>query len=56
VARHGGLELGRPDGDEQYITIDARERKFLQRLAANFGIEARMATDVIEVMLLKNHL
>ena len=36
--------------------IDARERKFLRRLAANFSIEARMATDVIEVMLVKNHL
>lgn len=36
--------------------IDARERKFLRRLAANFSIEARMATEVIEVMLVKNHL
>ena len=36
--------------------IDAQERRFLQRLAASFGIDARRAADVIEVMLMKNHL
>ena len=36
--------------------IDAQERRFLQRLAASVGIDARRAADVIEVMLMKNHL
>jgi len=36
--------------------IDARERKFLQRLAVNFNISARVASHVIEAMLVKNHL
>ena len=36
--------------------IDARERKFLQRLAVNFNIRARVASHVIEAMLVKNHL
>ena len=36
--------------------IDARERKFLQRLAVNFNIRARVANQVIEAMLVKNHL
>ena len=36
--------------------IDARERKFLQRLAINFNIRARVASHVIEAMLVKNHL
>jgi tellurite resistance protein len=36
--------------------IDARERKFLQRLAVNFNIRARVANHVIEAMLVKNHL
>ena len=36
--------------------IDARERKCLQRLAVNLRIPARLATDVIKVMLVKNHL
>jgi hypothetical protein len=36
--------------------IDARERRFLRRLAVNFKTNARVATKVIEVMLLKNHL
>lgn len=36
--------------------IDARERRFLQRLAENFRIPVRSATEVIEVMLIKNHL
>lgn len=36
--------------------IDAHERKFLQRLAASFSIDARMASDVIEVLRVKNHL
>ena len=36
--------------------IDARERKFLQRLAVNFNIRARVANQVVEAMLVKNHL
>jgi uncharacterized tellurite resistance protein B-like protein len=36
--------------------IDARERKFLQRLAVNFNIRARVASQVVEAMLVKNHL
>ena len=36
--------------------LDARERKFLQRLAANFNIGARVASHVVEAMLVKNHL
>jgi uncharacterized tellurite resistance protein B-like protein len=36
--------------------IDTRERKFLQRLAVNFNIRARVASHVIEAMLVKNHL
>ena len=36
--------------------IDARERKFLQRLAVNFNIPARVGKHVIETMLVKNHL
>jgi tellurite resistance protein len=36
--------------------IDARERKFLERLAVTFNIRARMASHVIEAMLVKNHL
>ena len=36
--------------------IDSRERKFLQRLAVNFNIRARVAHQVIEAMLVKNHL
>ena len=36
--------------------IDARERKFLQHLAGNFNIRARVANQVMEVMLIKNHL
>jgi hypothetical protein len=36
--------------------IDARERRFLQRLAVNFNIRARRAEQVIEVMLVKNRL
>jgi tellurite resistance protein len=36
--------------------IDARERKFLQRLAVNFNIRARVANQVIEAMLVKNRL
>lgn len=37
-------------------TIDARERKFLQRLAAAFKMPAGMATNVVDAMLMKNHL
>jgi tellurite resistance protein len=36
--------------------IDARERKFLRRLAGDFDIRARVAGQVIEAMLVKNHL
>ena len=36
--------------------IDARERKFLRRLAVDFNIRARVASQVIEAMLVKNHL
>ena len=36
--------------------IDTRERRFLQRLAIDFNIPARMASQVIEAMLVKNHL
>ena len=36
--------------------IDARERKFLQRLAVNFNIRARLANQIVEAMLVKNHL
>ena len=36
--------------------IDPPERRFLQRLAANFGIDTRMAAQAIDVMLVKNHL
>jgi tellurite resistance protein len=36
--------------------IDARERKFLERLAAGFGIRARAANQVIAAMLVKNAL
>ena len=36
--------------------IDARERKFLRRLAVVFTIPAPVASRVIEAMLVKNHL
>lgn len=36
--------------------IDARERKFLQRLAVNFNIRARVASHLVEAMLVKSHL
>jgi hypothetical protein len=36
--------------------IDARERKFLGRLAVDFNIRARVASEVVEAMLVKNHL
>ena len=36
--------------------IDARERKFLQRLAVDFNIRARVASHVVEAMRVKNHL
>ena len=36
--------------------IDARERKFLRRLAVDFNIRARVANQIIEAMLVKNHL
>jgi tellurite resistance protein len=36
--------------------IDARERRFLQELAASFGMPRGTATAVVEAMLLKNRL
>ena len=36
--------------------IDARERKFMHRLAVDFNIRARVAGHVIEAMLVKNRL
>lgn len=36
--------------------IDARERKFLQRLAVKSNIRAGVARQVIQAMLVKNHL
>lgn len=36
--------------------IDARERRFLQRLAASLNLQADAATRVVEVMLVKNRL
>jgi tellurite resistance protein len=36
--------------------IDGGERRFLQRLASSFRIPAGLATNVIDVMLVKNHL
>jgi tellurite resistance protein len=36
--------------------IDAAERRFLQRLAANFKIRTQAAADIVEVILTKNHL
>jgi tellurite resistance protein len=36
--------------------IDAPERRFLQQLAADFSLPARLATGVIDALLTKNHL
>ena len=36
--------------------IDAPERKFLQRLAVSFNLRARVASHVVEAMLVKNQL
>jgi tellurite resistance protein len=36
--------------------IDARERKFLHRLAADLNIRARVASQAVEAMLVKNRL
>jgi tellurite resistance protein len=36
--------------------IDGRERRFLQRLAASLGIPVDAAAQVVEMMLVKNHL
>jgi hypothetical protein len=36
--------------------IDARERKFLRRLAVDFKIRTGVASHVIEAMIVKNHL
>jgi tellurite resistance protein len=36
--------------------IDARERRFLERLAVNFRIPTRLATDIVDVILVKNQL
>ena len=49
----------RPAGEDLLLAdgkIDPPERRFLQRLAANFGIDTRMAAQAIDVMLVKNHL
>ncbi|MCC7240553.1 MAG: tellurite resistance TerB family protein [Acidobacteria bacterium] len=34
--------------------IDSRERRFLERLAVNFRIPTRVATNIVDVMLVKN--
>ena len=50
---------GEGDNDDLLLAdgqIDARERKFLQRLAVNFNIRAGIASRVIEAVLVKNHL
>jgi hypothetical protein len=36
--------------------IDPPERRFLQRLAASFGIDTRIAGQAIDVMLVNNRL
>lgn len=36
--------------------IDHRERRFLQRLAVNLRIPTRVATDIVDVMVVKNRL
>ena len=36
--------------------FDVRERMFLQRLAVTFNVRARVASNVIEAMPVKNHL
>jgi tellurite resistance protein len=36
--------------------IDARERKFLRRLAVDFNIRAPVASQIVEAMLVKNSL
>jgi tellurite resistance protein len=36
--------------------IDARERKFLRRLSVDFNIRPRLASQIVETMLVKNHL
>ena len=38
-----------------FAAVDARKRQFLQRLAVNFNTRARVANQVIEAMLVKNH-
>lgn len=37
-------------------TIDARERRFLRRLAASFDMRAAAATQIVDAMLTKNRL
>jgi tellurite resistance protein len=37
-------------------TIDSRERKFLQALASSFRIPPRVASNIVDIMLVKNHL
>lgn len=48
--------IGAMNANDHVGKIDARERKFLQLLAVNFNIRARVASHVIEAMLVKNHL
>ena len=36
--------------------IDARERRFLRRLASDLGMSVRMATNVVDALLVKNDL
>jgi hypothetical protein len=45
------LDLVRADG-----TIDARERRFLRRLAVDFNIPAGVANQAIEAMLVTSHI
>ena len=62
------MPLGRPDRTEaagvrhgrRFLPadgkIDARGRKFLQRLSVTLNIQSRVASQVIEAMLVKNHI
>jgi tellurite resistance protein len=36
--------------------LDARERRFLQRLGADFKIPTRLATNIVDALLVKNRL
>jgi tellurite resistance protein len=37
-------------------TIDSRERRFLQALASSFRIPPGVASNIVDIMLVKNHL